>query len=442
MIKRLLSRWKYIFSICIVVLTVLVVFFVSSRNIIVSEVSLKSDTKNQSVISETKPLSRKAVLKMKPISDAKQSCTSFDKLSSSPKNTTRKNCSVSVFKSTHQTDYYSLNSSCPLCTSALFKKYYRTHSAFIGADGYWDILTSGNKIRSATFRPPFCSFTRRDLDPNLIRTCFSKRRIRKIVTLGDSNGRMTFFGLKAILAAVGFDRCQLVKAEEDSYSTNISYYLPAGTFIPPGFVKIETRGCHSCNARQFRCIYENKEGSRLDHNTSIVLEHLPLSRIFDSTVRIVKPIADLRPTNYTQEFLFRDYLRATGQPDVVIIVTPFLHEVRAGLKRHGKVGLKGMIRNLVRILKKYLPKSTQVYWVPSQYVFGGSELEEVRRCNQDLYEALKAEVGAVRSRMHGTLDLLSLSCPFVELSMRGDPYHMNPKWYEMIGKYLMELICN
>jgi len=65
----------------------------------------------------------------------------------------------------------------------------------------------------------------------------------------------------------------------------------------------------------------------------------------------------------------------------------------------------------------------------------------VRRCNQDLYEVVNAEVSAAGNRMHGTLDLLSLPCPLEELSVSGDPYHMQPPLYEMIGKHLLELIC-
>lgn len=443
MMERVLFRWKNLFG-CTVVLTVLIVFLLSTGKITVSKLTMqkskKSNSTNQSAISETKSLSTKHVFKTKPVSETKPICLAFDKLSSNVTNTTRKGCSMSVFTSRNPKDYYSQNSSCPLCTSALFKDYYRTHSAFI-SDGYWDVLASGNEW-SATFRPPFCSFTHRDLDSNFIMDCFSRRRVRKIVTFGDSNGRRTFFGLKAILATTGIKQCELVKEEEDNYFTNISYYLPAGTNIPSGYVSIGKRGCHSCNGRQFRCFYEKKDLSGLSRNTSIVLEHLPLSRIFDSSVRIVNSIAGFKPTNYTQEFLFRDYLGQTGQPDVVIIVTPFIHEVFAGLEKHGKLGLKVMIRNLVAILKKYLPTSTQVYWVPSQFIFGGSALAAVRRCNQDLYEALKAEVGAEGDSMHGTFDLLSMSCPLVELSLGNDPYHMHPKWYEVIGKHLLELHCH
>ena len=430
MTEKDLVRWKAGFFFCSVAFAVLIVFFVLSGEITFSNLNqpmiMISNSKNRSADSRN------------------PSCTAFDRLSFSAKNTTRENCSVSVFKSTNQTEYYSLNSSCPLCTSALFKKQYRTHSAFI-ADGYWDVLTSGNKIRSATFRPPFCSFTRRDLDPNVIRTCFSKRRIRKIVALGDSIGRMTFTGMKAVLASSGVKQCDPVKVEKEGYYMNISYYLPPGKYVSSSdFVSIGRRGCHSCYGRQFRCFYENMDTFGRVHNASVVLEYLPLGLMFDSSVRILKPIAGFRPTNYTQEFLFRDYLGKNGQPDVVIIVAPFLHEVRAKLERHGKAGLKGSIRNLERILNKYLPRSTQVYWVPSHYIFGGSaaELEAVRRCNQDLYEVVNAEVGAEGNRMHGTLDQLSLSCPLVELSLRNDPVHMQPKWYEIIGKHLLELLCN
>lgn len=82
-----------------------------------------------------------------------------------------------------------------------------------------------------------------------------------------------------------------------------------------------------------------------------------MSYIIDSSIRILKPFAGFRPTIYTQEFLFRDYLGLTGQPDVVIIVAPFLQEVLAGLERYGKFGQNRTITYLVTILNKYLPKS-------------------------------------------------------------------------------------
>ena len=425
MIEKILVRWKAGFFFCSVAFNVLIVFFVSSGEITSNfkqQMLMISNSKNQSADF------------IHPF------CAAFDRLSFSAKNTTRKNCSVSVFKRANQTEYYSINSSSPLCTRSLFKKYYRTNSAFM-AEGYWDILTFRNRIKSATFLPPFCSFTRPDLDLNYIRKCFLRRKIKKIVMLGDSIGKMTFTGVMAVLASSGIRQCEVMKAEEDAFITNISYYLPHGTVIPPGYVNIDSRPCHSCDAEQLRCFYKSKNNFVFSQ-TSIVFEFLPLNYFIDSSVRIVKPIAGFRPTNYTQEFLFRDYLGSTGQPDVVIIVAPFLHEVRAGLQRHGKAGLKGMIRNLVTILNKYLPKSTQVYWVPSHYVFGGTELEPVRRCNQDLFDALKTEFGAVGNRMHGTLDLLSLSCPLVELRLSYDYYHMQAKFYKVIGKHLLELLCN
>lgn len=345
MIEKVLLRWKAVFCVYLVAWVIMIVLFVSTGEITVSVFK-----------QEKQQMMKKSNSNNKSTNVRKPSCPAFDRLSSSAKNTTRKNCSVSIFTSTNATEYYSLNSPCPVCTSALFKIYYRTHSAFI-ADGYWDILTSGDKITTATFRPPFCSITLRDLDPNFIRKCFLERKIRKIIILGDSIGKMTFTGVTAVLASTETKQCKVMKAEEDDFSWNIRYYLPHRTFIPKQYVNIVTRPCYSCDARQLRCFCGSKNISGISRNTSLVLEFLPMSYIIDSSIRILKPFAGFRPTIYTQEFLFRDYLRLTGQPDVVIIVAPFLQEVLAGLERYGKFGQNRTITYLVTILNKYLPKS-------------------------------------------------------------------------------------
>lgn len=346
-------------------------------------------------------------------------------------------CSVPMYTASYTGAVSSKRRGCSLCSNNVFKDFHKKSKGFV-SDGWWNVLKTAGEIKYASFQTPFCSFSQSEVVSPYIENCFASHGIKKLIILGDSNAQRTFQGLMEILSPAIHD-CILLKTEKYIFMPDIRYYLPNGTYRKED-LSIKNRRCRSCNAAQHRCHYETTNYLGLKQRHDIVLEYIPMNFINDTSIRIKNPLPNASPTNYTHEFVFRDYLR-NEYPEVIVVVPPCIHEVKAGNHLRG-IYIKKALTNLIRVVKKHAPKRTHVFWVPYHHVISVNETQHVLRCNDALYEALEYDLKDATSKMHATLDTYRISCPFVELRRPKDQYHMLPKWYELISRHLLEQICN
>lgn len=128
-----------------------------------------------------------------------------------------------------------------------------------------------------------------------------------------------------------------------------------------------------------------------------------MSIIFSDQMRIIRTIDDIKPTNNSHEIIFKHYLK-DNYPDILLLVMPCIHEILATNLRRGKAGfrLTKHLQQFLVLLKKTVPNSTQIVWVPSQYFFW-ADATKIRLCNEVLFDALKNEFAAAKSNIHATL---------------------------------------
>lgn len=382
----------------------------------------------------------------------------------------------------------------PPCTNELFRSYFRSCGRFV-VDVEW---TSGGKAigvdgepfdrRRPTLRPGFglvvpglCRFAEGDVDvESMVHRVLT--RFSKIVTLGDSNGSRLFEALARFFAGAVDAKCDLVKAEPVSFEPEVDYYdhhqniygnWTAMTDDRTGapsvdrFVEIvaRRRNCHSCASRQVACRWSD-DGHGGDQR--LVLEHLAMTRLRDDFLRVVRRpstsssstlMTTTLPTNWTQEFLLRDYLAVAGYPQILIIVMPFIHDLQhaatstaASDRKSG--GDTDVVRRLKRdlvafasLVERHVP-TTDVYWITSgplpalRMTPYHRYRHQVVECNDALFRVLRQRLIDRRSRYFGFLDLYRLAAHVGGLEIDGDPVHVKTVWYETVARFLVELIGN
>jgi len=331
----------------------------------------------------------------------------------------------------------------PTCTNRLFKDYNRNHSRFV-REGFWEVKNHDRFISLKRFVPKFCSFTDKSrLDTEFIRRCLVDKKIRRIVTMGDSNGHNIFQGILHLLSPA-MDNCSLVKAEEPSFVPNLEYYVGNATYSNSTDVHIEARHCRSCTGRRYSCYYTGFSPEVEAGHVTLILEHVAMNRIIDSSIRILRPIPNAKPTNITQEFLLRDYLHRDAFPELLVIPAPFAHEIGYGRAHAHADGIRPSLRHLLNLIKTYVPNLTDVYWLPAQRMFLPKRspwAQRIKDCNSILFEVLRDDMIREGGNIHGFLDLFELSCPLKRLSRGGDRVHMKSDWYNTLARHLIELHC-
>lgn len=349
--------------------------------------------------------------------------------------TAGKECSVPVYEETNERLYAYKNDISVLCNRHIFRKYHEQRTCFV-SQGSWNLLRLGGRIRHAYFRTPFCSFSHQDFNFSSLSKCFASQRVRRILTLGDSNGRRTFDALKDIVSS-SLRNCRMVNREQYNFMPDMNYYLGPGNYTNTASIIVQKRRCRTCGAVQYKCYY-----GKGTQNYSLITEHVPMNFILDGSIRIRDKIRNVQPTNFTHEFIMRDYLR-DKIPSIIIVMIPCGHE-RTKLLQGKKQYVKEALRQYIKDIKKYIPASTQIYWVPYHYIPVQVPFKpaHVHLCNEMVFDAIRDDLRDPTSNMHATLNTFPLSCPFKELRTPGDPVHMNQKWYELFSRQILQQICN
>lgn len=353
------------------------------------------------------------------------------------------NCKVLIYESTNETNSALKSGTCAPCDRNIFKKYYSNSSSFL-ADGFWNIETEKGKPKHFSFQPSICRFSTKPLESKFITKCLAERNITKIITMGDSNGKYTYKGLTSVLS-VGVDKCKKITEEESArgvFWPELSYYLGTRKYNRTTDIVAVPRICGSCRAELHKCSYEAEKSYAPNKTRTLTLEHLAMNEVFGHNMRVIRTIEDIQPTNNSQDIIFKYYLK-DNYPDVLILMMPCIHEILAHNLEGGKSGarLKGFLQQFLDLLKKTVPKSTQIFWVPSHY-FYHPNLVKTRLCNEILFEVLQDEIASPDSNMHATLDLFELGCSMTRLRKQNDGIHMVATWYATVASHLLEQLCN
>jgi len=225
----------------------------------------------------------------------------------------------------------------------------------------------------------------------------------------------------------------------------------------PGSSKVSRNQNNSDTSN--RDVYEVKNSTHKNIR-KIFIEHFGITKALDNYLRILKPIGDIQPTNYTQEFIFRDILPfrngarrgdvdLPGFPQVIVIAVPCVHIISRiyGNDRFQQNRLESELHILLDLCEKYIPLSTKVYWIVSHRVLGPRVREygksaRVKQCNRSVLKLLGPYLRRASSNMFGFLDLYELSCPLRQLTIPQDAIHFQPQWYDVISKHLLQIISS
>ena len=316
-----------------------------------------------------------------------------------------------------------------LCSLKTFKTFYQTYHRFPG-EGHWCL----NKKTNYTFRqfvPSMCQFAFADIPSQSMKQCLVAKRIKKIVTIGDSQGGRHHAALFGELSKY-MDRCEIVKAEHNgkldinldpSYlvRTNWTHYDKAN--VPD---TLKDFGCRVCIGILRKCSY-TVEGKR----HTILLEHLRMSQ-------------QTKDSPYLK-YLFQTYLQGERTPDYVIVITPVNH-----LKRNSIDSFLDLIVYIHDLMMSNL-RDTNILWIPgarevelnkpdkykNELFAGSTATKKINEMNTGLYKKLERHLEDPNSRVNGFYDLLNISRD----SWSTDGLHFLPMWYSQIQQQLLQTLC-
>ncbi|ELT95995.1 hypothetical protein CAPTEDRAFT_199026 [Capitella teleta] len=141
--------------------------------------------------------------------------------------------------------------------------------------GRWQFPSNG--FPQLSYIPDYCYFDRDT--PLSISKCFSERRWRRILTMGDSIGKRHSVALVSTLRVYGYE-CKLLRAERiqplvgDGHPPDVNYFLK---IFPDIRLKTKPRSCGTCGGRLTRCI---------NGNSTVEIEHLGLTHLEDRSLQL------------------------------------------------------------------------------------------------------------------------------------------------------------
>ena len=319
----------------------------------------------------------------------------------------------------------------PLCTHKIFREYYAQNHKF-PEEGH----VLGKK--PPLIRWEECRF---QFTMSQILQCLTKQSIRKILLLGDSQGRGYFNVLVKLLGLNRF-HCTEKKSERAVYvdgGTNQTYpdltYFNDKKRRQSVKLTVSARNTSSCLSSLYMC-------TDTANVYSITTEFICMPNI-RSTELTVKG----SPGSY-QEFIFKQYLQ-NNFPDLIFFFIPLNHE-----KKHDVQSVATRMKHLVNLLHTYKNPSTKVYWIS-----GTSEFEEKRTSdkwrnmlfggllatdaiylrNQEVFKLLEPDLMEPSSSFFGFFNLVNVSKPWTKWNKDG--VHFLPGWYKIIVTSILALFC-
>jgi len=160
-------------------------------------------------------------------------------------------------------------SSSEICTTDVFRRYYRTKDYFPG-EGRWTSRRRHGNASAATlyrFVPDLCKFQFdgfRTLPGVNARRCLRRRNVTRVTTLGDSNAARYHGALVEALGDGGW-RCVNVTTESIDRTMLMPDVRYFGRHERPllGLLHTTTRHCSSCVSRVHRCRRQTSNDNRV-----------------------------------------------------------------------------------------------------------------------------------------------------------------------------------
>jgi len=322
----------------------------------------------------------------------------------------------------------------PVCSFSVLQAAVDNVTGYLPANGTWLRNSWGAPVQ---FQPTICRYDLATVWPaNILKMCLTGTRITNIVVMGDSNAGRQFAALVNLLGATDYS-CQVVGIENATYhQVDASFYKYDGLNVSA--IKVHDRDCSGCHSQHVTC------HSRDYHHTVVQVKFLVLEMLHDSEVTSARSMT-------SQEFLFKEYLRAPGNvPDLVIIFGNNHDNSHEGTL----VDFRRSMRYLLDLTHDYLPPTAQLIWLskPQQYLPGTPILwrnavyegkfdtnEWLTRANQIFYQEIKERFDRT-SKPFAFLDLFELeSAVLAELSTDG--VHSKPIWYDFVISYIFQTFC-
>jgi len=274
--------------------------------------------------------------------------------------------------------------------------------------------------------------------------------------MGDSNGIRYAGAFINFLEAVNYT-CETIRKDKPmTFSVERSFYESSRS--PVGDINSHDRDCQGCTNHYWSCQSLPEGGA----NYTIDIKFLVTEFTLDNEVTTLRTINTCNGRSKqpedphcissltTQEFLFREYLRASGNSPDLIIILGNSHDQQRGTL----VDYRRSLRFLLELIDDYLPQSTRLVWLskPAEYpprkaspwngqIFEGRFTinEWLDRANRIFYKELMGRSDKIRQPLI-FYDMLALLNPVIaRLSIDG--VHVQPVWYKLIVSYILQTLC-
>ena len=323
----------------------------------------------------------------------------------------------------------------PDCSNEVLLEYIQRTGSFPG-EGHW---------QGDNFSPNLCSLNNSPISSDEIRNCFRRNHIRRVATVGDSNGIRFFDALLGHIKKA-YQSCELTRKEfmlEKGFRPEPAYFARDDKTLKSA-ITVDRRGCRSCTSRTYTC--DNSDGS-----DTIEIEHVAMAQMKDYSIRINNSDNShhqLSAKSY-QEFLFKYYWRGR-MPNLIIFFSPMCHVKNRGERSEQFKD----IDYFIDLANRYVSEDSVLYWIPGFAEFesqkakkyqnllydGTLATEALNRLNKHIYESVHPLLLERPARMRGFFDLLQVSLGKENWSIDG--VHMKTVWYRLVTKYLLQLICS
>jgi len=326
----------------------------------------------------------------------------------------------------------------PICSFPVLQAAVDKMTGYLPANGTWQRNAKGEPVQ---FQPTICKYNYSTVWPaSILKMCLTGRRIANIVVMGDSNGLRQFTAIVNLLGTTDYI-CRAVRGEKASgHKVDAWFYEHDGLNVPD--IKVHDRDCAGCHSQQVTC--DSRNSSTDFNHTVIQVKFLALEFIHDSEVTSSRSMT-------SQEFLFKEYLRAPSNvPDLVLIFSNS-HD-----KNHEStlVDFRRSMRYVLDLTHDYLPPTAQLIWLskPQQYavrtparwrtaVYEGhlSTNQWMVKANQIFYQEIKEHFDRT-GKPSAFFDLFELqSSVIAEHSVDG--VHSKPIWYQYVMSFIFQTFC-
>ena len=326
----------------------------------------------------------------------------------------------------------------PVCSVDVIRKYCLEHNYF---------PTGGTWLNSSYF-PDLCRFPSNDMNKERMRECLTRRNVKKIVVLGDSNGLRYFRAIRKLLEM--FLNCSTVKEEKGMTMPDVSYFTK-GTKLKAPDIVVHHRDCSGCISIAASCS---------DNSTKINVEYISMEFYLDTEVTTVRNdwLKNCHPSkeasycpqsNTNQEFILGEYLEG-NYPDVLLLFSGNHDKARAGTTK-----IRGDMEYLKMLVKKYVPKQTKVFWfskIPENQKQKSKHWRDmtfdekwktnpfIDRLNHELFDVLRTEFKEPGGNILPFFDMYNMS--YDVLHWTYDGMHRKAEWYDAVISNWMQTFCD